>query len=339
MQRLFLPIAAVVVSLIFACTNAGNKINVEDAVISETVDSVLIAFNEKIIKDPGNPLNYYNRAKYLFETKKDFDGAVADMDRVFLLDSSKVEYFITLSDMYYTKGVVSKVQDLLERGININPESIDARMKLAELHLYLKEYKDCLNNLDKVLKTDKYNAKAYFIKGMAFKEIGDTAKAVSSFQTTIEQDPEYFHAYIHLGLLFSIRKNKVALDYLNSAIKINPQSIEAWYAAGKFCQDNGMLDKAKEAYFNIIDINPEYEFAHYNLGYIHSELLGDFKTAVEHYSNAVMHAPDYIEAHYMRGYAFERLKDKKNAEENYRKALDLDPTYTLAALGLGRIIG
>nr|MBA3901914.1 tetratricopeptide repeat protein [Bacteroidota bacterium] len=196
---------------------------------------------------------------------------------------------------------------------------------------------ECIVNLDRVLIKDKYNAKAYFIKGMAFKEMGDTAKAVSSFHTTVEQDPDYFHAYMQLGLLYSIKNNRVALDYLNSAIKIKPTSIEAWYAAGKFCQDHGLLEKAKEAYHNILEMDPEHKNAHYNLGYIHSEYLNDYKTAIEHFSDAIMYAPNYQEAHYMRGFAFERLKDPKKAEENYRKALQIDPDFTLAAMGLGRV--
>jgi tetratricopeptide (TPR) repeat protein len=336
MQKLLFPITFVVVTFLFSCTAQVENTDVETQA-GETVDSVLVSFNEQIKNNPKDASLYFGRAKHFFEKRKDVDGAMSDMARVFLLDSTKTEYYVYLSDLYLTKGLFPEVKSTLETGLVRDEENIDARMKLAEMHLYLREHKECLSNLDRVLRKDRYNAKAYFIKGMAFKEVGDTAKAVSSFHTTVEQDPDYFHAYMQLGLLYSLKNNKIALDYLNSAIKIKPTSIEAWYAAGKFCQDNGMIEKAKEAYHNILEIDPEYKHAHYNLGFIHSEYMSDYKMAIQHFSNAIQYAPDFHEAHYMRGFAYERLGDKKNAAINYTKSLQVEPDYTLAAIGLGRV--
>jgi tetratricopeptide (TPR) repeat protein len=338
MMRIYTFIAIVLSVGIISCSDS-KEINTEEAIITEVkADSILIGFNERIKKDPNNPDNYFERAKYFFEIKNDYDAAMADMGRVFLIDSTKVDYFLTLSDMYFTKGLAGNVKASLEKALELDNNHKEARMKLAELHLYLKNYKDVLSNIDFILKSDKYNAKGYFIKGIAFKEMGDTAKAVSSLQTTIEQDPEYYNAYMELGVLYSARRHKFALDYLTNALKINPASIEAWYAIGMFCQENGLYERAQEAYNNILEIDADYAFAHYNLGYIHSEYLQDFETAINHYSNAIKVSPQYVDAHYMRGFSYERLKNKEMALENYKMALKISPDYTLASKGLGRIL-
>ncbi|MDQ3192660.1 MAG: tetratricopeptide repeat protein [Bacteroidota bacterium] len=324
--------------LLFSCVQKQKEeVNGEEAILPATKDSVLLSINEKLKKTPNDPELYHQRAKYFFETKGNVEAAMSDMSRLFKLDSSKVEYFITLSDLYFAKGAAGNVKASLDKALEINPENIDARMKLAELHLYLQNYKETISNIDKILRKDKYNSKAYFIKGMAFKELGDTVKALSSFQTTVEQDPDYYHAYMQLGLLYAIKKNKLALDYYNNALKANPNSTEAWYAIGMFCQESGMYERAKESYFNILDINPEHINAHYNLGFIHSEYLNDYKTGIEHFSNAISFKPTYYEAYYMRGYCYERLKELSKAEENYDLALKINPDYTLAYLGKGRI--
>jgi tetratricopeptide (TPR) repeat protein len=324
---------------IISCSDNNEQINTEEAIVPEIkADSILIDLNERIKRSPNNADNYFERAKYFFEIKNDYDAAMADMGRVFLIDSTRVDYFLTLSDLYFTKGLATSVKSSLDKALELEPNHIEARMKLAELQLYLKNYKDVLKNLDMILKTDKYNAKAYFIKGIAFKELGDTLKAVSSFQTTVEQDPEYYNAYMELGILFSARKHKFALDYLTNALKIKPSSIEAWYAIGIFCQENGLFDRAQEAYNNILEIDPDYENAHYNLGYIHSEYLQDFETAIKHYTNAISANPNYVDAHYMRGFCYERLKNKEMALENYKMTLKISPDYTLASKGMGRIL-
>ena len=330
---------AIYSTLIISCQQQEQEvINIENPVIANDTDAVLISINEKIKQNPDDPELYHQRARYFFETKKDINAAMDDMSRLFMIDSSKVDYFITLSDIYFVKGLAGNVKASLEKALELDPGNIAARMKLAELYLYLKNYHEAISNIDKVLKTDKYHAKAYFIKGMAFKEMGDTAKAASSFQTTVEQDPDYYDAYMQLGLLFAARKNKMALDYYNSALKINPRSIEAWYALGIFFQENGMHKKAIESYYNILDIDSDHVNAHYNLGYVHSEYLGDHKTAIIHYGNAILYKPSYFEAYYMRGYSYERLKEYEKALENYNQALKLNPEYSLAAKGKGRLV-
>jgi tetratricopeptide (TPR) repeat protein len=230
------------------------------------------------------------------------------------------------------------VKASLNKAIEIDPKNISAYTKLAELNLYIKDYNACLKAADDVLKIDVYNPRAYFIKGMAFKEVGDSAKAVSSFQTVVEQDPEYYNAYIQLGLLYSAIKNPLALDYLNNALNLQPQSIEAYYAIGMFFQETGNVNKAIEAYNTILKIDSTYNDAHYNLGYIAMVIQNDMANAIKHFSDNIKFHPKNYEAFYMRGLCYERMKDKASAERDYRMALSLYPQYDPAAIALGNLI-
>jgi tetratricopeptide (TPR) repeat protein len=49
---------------------------------------------------------------------------------------------------------------------------------------------EAINEINEVLKLEKSNPKAYYLKGVIYKESGDTSLAVSSFMTAIEQDPK-----------------------------------------------------------------------------------------------------------------------------------------------------
>jgi tetratricopeptide (TPR) repeat protein len=324
---------------IFSCKTEKNKNNdIEESMVDAAGDSVLIAFNERIKKNPNDANVYHERALYYFEEKNNVDAALADMGRVFAVDTLTAKYFITLADLYLAKRMAGNVKASLNKAIEIDAKNVAAITKLAELNLYIKDYNACLKAADDVLKIDVHNPRAYFIKGIAFKELGDSTKAVSSFQTVIEQDPDYYNAYVELGLLYSSIKNPVALDYFNNALNINPKSIEVYYGIGMFAQETGNYNKAIEAYNTILKIDSTYNDAHFNLGYIHLVYLKDYPKAVLYYSNNIKFHPTNFEAYYMRGMSYQKMNDKQNAEADYRKALGIYPQYEPAALALGNLI-
>jgi tetratricopeptide (TPR) repeat protein len=338
-MRAFLTSFFVLLIFYFSCTSDKNQKEINDSNITDAGnDSILIAFNERIKKNPNDPEIYHERAIYYFEKKKDVEAAFADMRRVFSIDTNTAKYFITLADLYLAKGLAGNVKASLKKAIEIDPKNIAAYTKLAEINLYVKDYNACLKAANDVLKIDVYNPRAYFIKGMAFKELGDTAKAISSFQTVIEQDPEYYHAYMQLGLLYSAKNNPLALDYLNNALNIQPQSIEAYYAIAMFYQETGNINKAIETYNTILNIDSTYNDAHFNLGYIAMVMQDDMSKAIKHFTENIKFHPKNYEAFYMRGLCYERLKDKANAEKDFRQALKLYPQFDNAAIALGRII-
>ncbi|MFN4235340.1 MAG: tetratricopeptide repeat protein [Bacteroidia bacterium] len=325
--------------LISSCTSSNKKIEVDENKLTEAgSDTVLIAFNERIKKNPNDPEVYHERAIYYFEKKNDVEAAFADMRRVFAIDTTTSKYFVTLADLYLAKGMSGNVKASLNKAIENDPKNIIAYTKLAELNLYIKDYNACLKSANDVLKIDIYNPRAYFIKGMAYKELGDTAKAISSFQTVIEQDPEYYNAYMQLGILFAALKNPLALDYLNNALNLQPQSIEAYYAMGMFFQETGNINKAIEVYNTILKIDSTYNDAHFNLGYIAMVMQNDMVKAIKHFSDNIKFHPNNYEAFYMRGLCYERIKDKVNAARDYQQALKLYPQYDDAAIALGNLI-
>lgn len=325
--------------VIASCTSSNKKIEVDENKLTEAGnDSILIAFNERIKKNPNDPEVYHERAIYYFEKKNDVEAAFADMRRVFAVDTTTSKYFVTLADLYLAKGMSGNVKASLNKAIENDPKNIIAYTKLAELNLYIKDYNACLKSANDVLKIDVYNPRAYFIKGMAYKELGDTAKAISSFQTVIEQDPEYYNAYMQLGILFAALKNPIALDYLNNALNLQPQSIEAYYAMGMFFQETGNINKAIEVYNTILKIDSTYNDAHFNLGYIAMVMQNDMVKAIKHFSDNIKFHPNNYEAYYMRGLCYERIKDKVNAARDYQQALKLYPQYDNAAIALGNLV-
>lgn len=328
-------IAAFIGISLFSCGGSGNK-KIEAAVVSDSISPEIAALNAKIKADPNNP-DLYNQRASLLVTLKKTDEALADIRMALNIDSSKAVYFLTLSDIYFAMGKVKKCQQSLEKSMSLEPENDSADLKYAELNLYFRDYKKTLEYIGKALETDKINARAYFMKGITHKEMGDTAKAVASFQTAVDQDPEYYHAYIQLGVLYATRNNPLAADYYKNALKQNPNSIEARYGLGMYYQENEEYNKAISEYDSILRIEPKYKQAHYNLGYIHLVYLKVYSQAVKHFTMAIDCDAKYAEAYYNRGYSYELMGDIMNAKTDYTRAIDIRPNYERAIAGLNRI--
>jgi tetratricopeptide (TPR) repeat protein len=272
----------------------------------------------------------YFRRSQIFMQKKNTKQAFDDIVKAVSIDSTNAGYFLQLADISFIGLQIQTSIDAFKKAISLEPKNKDAHMKLAELYLYIKAYPQCLAEANEALMIDKYIAKAYFIKGFAYKETGDTSKALSSFQTVVEIQPEYYDAYIQLGNIQAARKNKIALQYYNNALRIQPSSTEAFYNRGLMYQNMGEIEKATEDYNSILKVDRNYADAHYNLGYIDLAFKKDYNSAINHFTDAIRINNQYAEAFYNRGVAYDFLGDKKSAEKDYRKALNIVPTFKLA---------
>jgi tetratricopeptide (TPR) repeat protein len=324
--------------LIFGTQSCKPKKEAEKTELTDTADvgKAMVALNEKIISDPGNAALYHQRAQLQYQ-QRDFSKSLEDIKKAIAIDSTKAPYFLLLADLQFAANKTLMAKESLEKTLSLDPTSKDANMKLAEIYFYVRQYKKSIEYLDGVLKADVHNAKAYFMKGMNFKEMGDTTKAISSFQTTIEQNQSYYAAYMQLAIIMHARNSPMAIQYYDAAIRINPKSEEAIYGRGLYFQDHNELDKAIQDYTTLSQINPKNKQAYFNLGYLHYTYLKVYDQAIKHYNQAIAVDSSYVEAIYNRGLCYEALGDIGAAKRDFEKAIQLRPGYAAAINGMKRV--
>jgi tetratricopeptide (TPR) repeat protein len=318
----------------------GESTTTETAVTPQDTSAVgkKIAEATKLLEsNPSNAELLHQRAQ-LYIKQRNMEGAVKDITAALAIDSSKADYFITLSDLQLAANKPSKAKQSLERSLSIEPDNKEGNMKLAELFFIARQYDSSFVFLNKVLRKEINNPKAYMMKGMAYKEMGDTSKAISSFQTAIEQDAKYYAPFMQLAILFEEKNSPVAEQYYNGALRINPRSEEALYKRGLWYQEYKRdYDKAIQDYTSLLQINPENKYAHFNLGYVHFQYLKVYDQAIKHYTDAIAADGNYAEAYYNRGLAYETVGDIGAAKLDYEQALRIRPGYELAEAGIGRV--
>lgn len=319
----------------FSCRNSAER----DAAYSgdtSAAGKAIAELTQKIKEDSSDAELFFQRSR-LFFAKRDMQNAFTDASAAVMIDSTKPEYFLALADYSFAVNKTYNSKIALEKCLTLQPDHKEANMKLAELYFFVKEYGKSVYYLNEVLKKEITNPKAYFMKGMNYKEMGDTAKAISGFQTATEQNPEYYDAFMQLGILTEKQGNALAAGYYSTAIKLNPSSEEALYGRGLYYQNHNEVDKAINDYTSILQLNPQNSLAHYNIGYINMVMLNKPGEAAEHFTHAIESDSAYVNAWYNRGIAYEMLGRKTDAILDFRRAMELQPTFEKAQQALDRL--
>lgn len=334
--KLLLQLLFVMSVLVVSCNFSRQKPEETSAQDTLTVDKLLEKFTERINANPENDKLYIERANY-YLTKDEVELALRDIIFAIDINDQNPDYYITLSEAYLALGDPDQSFEGLEKALALDPANKEALLKKSQLFLIMQQYDKTHETIQKLLAIDKFNPQAYYVNGYALFEEGDTAGAVRQLLIAVDQDQNYFEAYMHLGIISSIKKDQLAVDYLKNAIEIRPDVPEPYYQLGYFYQENGYIDEAIDTYNQILSFSPDYPFALYNLGYIHLVFLKEFEKAVDYFSQVIKLQPENVDALYNRGYAFELMGNSGLARQDYLKVLDIEANYPLAVEGINRL--
>lgn len=99
--------------------------------------------------------------------------------------------------------------------------------------------------------------------------------------------------------------------------------------------EEGRDDKAAEAWAEVIEIEPTFAEAHFNLGLALS-ITGRYEEAIPEFEKAVNLNPYFVKGYHAMGDALLNLKRYEEAKKQYLKALELNPDDPVVHDNLGR---
>jgi len=309
---------------------------------SSEVDHVLDSLNKNIELRPNDFQVYLDRARY-FGDNQSYGRAFEDIARALAIDSTKATVYQYKGELFFSQQKVKEAYEEYKRCIQFDATNSNCLLQKTGIDIVLGNYDVAREQINAALKQNEYNPYAYYMRGRLYKTLGDTSLAASSYKTAIEVDPDYYDAYVEVGLLYAAQKNELAKEYYNSAIAIRPRSIEVWYNKAMYLQETGFRKKDKYAeafacYDTILKIDGNFVAADFNKGFIWLEYLQNYDSAAYYFTRAVNTYPQYFQAYFNRGLCNESLNKKKEAESDYRQALALSPGYDEAAKALNRLL-
>ncbi|MBX2891152.1 MAG: tetratricopeptide repeat protein [Saprospiraceae bacterium] len=325
MTHRILPLFGLLFCLFFSCKNDSKPAAAPDA---QNIDPELAALNALIEKNPNNDTLYYQRA--LVYSKLDgFDEALRDLNRALQIDSMRPAYYHLLADVlldYARPNDSRRAIDVMTLAAERFPDRIPTLLKLSELQLIVKQHGDALTTLDKILRRDPQNAEAFYMAGRVALDKGDTTAAIASLQKSVKIDATNEDAWLFLGRIYTNRNNPVALQYFDNVLRLDSTNLEAREHKGVFFKRRGEFDKAFELYRDIVERNPDYSNAYFDMGMIYLE-LDSFSKAHDHFDLAVKTDPLFVKAYYYRGLSAELQGNPEAALADYKRANKMFPSF------------
>ena len=318
MKKLKFIVIVVFMAVVASCGKNETAVDLEKLPLEEQI----ALLDAKIRKQPNDAELYYRRADVFLQASNTQE-ALSNIQKAISLNPKKAEYYVLQADVLFAQGENTLAFSALQTAIEKDGKCKEAYLKSAELSLYLKDYDKVLFNTNQVMLLDRNEAKAYFLRGWAMKEQGDTAKAVADYRKAVELKGDYEQAFEELGNLYAIKGGGLAVEYLKSTLNINPKNVNAMYTLALFYQDHDAQQQALDTYKQILDIKPDHADAFHNVGYINYEFKQDYDIAIECFTSAIKADSTFWQDYENRAKAYEKKGESQKAAEDFKKAEEL----------------
>ena len=201
---------------------------------------------------------------------------------------------------------------------------IEARKRKVSIGDHIPKLLDLALNL-----SEQYPAKmssSLFSFANALDDLGYKDEAIVAYRKlTCDIKPNFHEAWHNLGIsLFSIKKDKEAIDSYRKAVELKPDKYKAWDAMGIAYGRQREYSKAVAAYSAAIKINPDDWQTLYNRGNA-SYYLEQYGSALADWQKASELNPELSQAFYNQACVYGRIENVQKALETLEKAIAINP--------------
>lgn len=268
---------------------------------AKTVDNLKAALN----LNPSSR-QAYNLLGTIYKNNREYKKAIEEFKASLNIDNKQLDINYLTGLCYLSLFDNANAKDYLARETAVNPFHYNAYCSLAEIYKNEGDYDKSLEYLSKAVEKDKDKYKAYYLLGEIYFILHKYDLAKTNLLKTLEIKNDSIKPKILLNRMY-INENKFdqALVYMKEV----RDSLLQNKNAGQVLTDEDK-EYLAEAYTNIAFINMIKENNY--------SAIGDLDTALKY-------KPNYPDAYNIKGRVYERLKDYKKAEDNFLKAIELNP--------------
>lgn len=289
------------------------------------------------------------------------------------------------------QGHYPTAEDLFKRLLQVQPNDVRAWFSLGTLHQMQDQLEAAEEAFQQALNLHPDPSPLSFVLyhnlGYTFQQQGKWDEAIACYQKARELQPNSIEAelgwanalyaqgklltedrirYATLNYELGTKRRqaddfKVATEYYQQAIAMNPSFVDAYYYLGVTLQAQAQWDKAIACYQTVQDLQPNYpgvEVGLANLRYAQGKLpaadqtryaalnveagdqcrqSGNLKTAAEYYRQAIAMNPMLVDAHYFLGLTLQAQGNWDEAIACYRKVQELQPNHLKVDLSLANL--
>lgn len=168
---------------------------------------------------------------------------------------------------------------------------------------------------------------------------GKAAEAKATFEELIKEYPQEADLHLFLGIsLLRLREPQAAQAAVKKALSINPNHVEARTLLGWIDSEvRGDFEAAIKEYTRVVELRPGSPEAYNNLG-VAQKRKGDLTSAADSFSKALKLKPDYSAAISNRGWVLAEQNRWSDARREFERALAINPGEDGALYGLSQAL-
>jgi tetratricopeptide (TPR) repeat protein len=247
---------------------------------------------EEIYRNHPNDLNVAYSYALSLELTGELKDALSIYEGLYKKVPNNSRVIERLANVYMGLGMHDKAEELIKKGLFLNPASVKLHMLKANLLMDREKYRESLGVLDRVISINPKEYRAYFLKAIALDFLGRIVEAEENLKKAMELQPEDPDLYNHLGY-----------------------SLLIWYGSERIEEAQDLIRKALAADPN----NPAYIDS---MGWVYY-LKGDYEKAIQYLLDALRRAYDDPVVNEHVGDVLMKMGYPETALEYYRKSLQL----------------
>lgn len=324
--------------LLVGCDNSSTKDKGKTVETHKEVDklSEYDAITDSIMSDTANVALYVKRAQVNLANER-VSMAIKDINSALSIDKKDIDALLVLADIYYALGDEDNILLTLNKATEYAPLDTRPIIKLSELSFLQGNIRMAGAYVDKALELDRFNPRAYFMRGMIQLSNNDTVNALKNFMTSRLQQDDFIDPIIQIAHIYAAKGDTIAKAFFEEAIRVAPQDYTLYYDYAMYLQENDYPEEALSYYDTLLNVIPNNPDFIYNKGYVYLVYLEDTQNALECFDKVLQIDPTSINALFNKGRTYELMGDFINAKSIYRQILRRDPDYQLAVDAINRL--
>ncbi|WP_061221276.1 tetratricopeptide repeat protein [Leptospira borgpetersenii] len=196
-------------------------------------------------------------------------------------------------------------------------------IKIAECHLALGNEEKGISMLENPPSGTRNLQTREAINAFLLRK-GEIDKAESGFKEILAKKPDSYYSHYQMGIIHLQRKKyEASIDSFDRSLLLNTDFVAARIGKGISMYHSGNKKLAKEEFETAMQQDSANELAPYNVGII---LFNDnlYNEAIAIFKEIIQKNPEFSDAHYQISYIYYKRGDLEQAEKEIRKALDLE---------------
>ncbi len=326
---------------------APIRLEIEPVIENPALRKQEVNLINSIQNDPENIVNLLELSHFYFKHRY-YPQTVGVLEHIIQLNpEAHRAYFLLGKILGSQKSDPARSLSALNKTVNLKPDSIQYREELVNVYHRLERYPPALKHLDKILEIEPDNQDAIYRKAVILHIQGNVAEASSLIKNSSHE-----HSMV-LEAIIKHQQGETPITLYERILEKYPKNIRARYEYGKLLMKQRKTSDAQTIFEKIIDDDPFYQHALFQLVKIYSikrerdkaklakqsldtiNRMGKDKRNL--YRSYLRHHPDTAKTHFTMGMIYLDIGRGDMAAVKMKKILELDKTHSQAQFYLAQI--